>query len=101
MGSQASVNSQNEGVGGFQSPPLGGSRKKMPNRRSNFHNSPDDVSETLSQAYGDAGSTASPANRIHINVALNEDLSCSYKDSQLTSCSVEGVVQVSWLESAR
>lgn len=32
--------------------------------------------------------------RLQINVALNEDLACSYKMSQLSSCTVEGVVQV-------
>mmetsp|Transcript_24003 Transcript_24003/g.66636 ORF Transcript_24003/g.66636 Transcript_24003/m.66636 type:complete len:704 (+) Transcript_24003:189-2300(+) len=32
--------------------------------------------------------------RLQVNVALNEDLSCSYRSSQISSCSVEGVVQV-------
>jgi hypothetical protein len=35
-------------------------------------------------------------NRVQVNIALNEDLSCSYKLSQLSSCNVEGVVQVSF-----
>ncbi len=33
--------------------------------------------------------------KLYINIALNEDLSCSYKLSQLSSCSVDGIVQVS------
>lgn len=32
--------------------------------------------------------------RMSVNVALNEDLTCIYKVSRMTSCSVEGVVQV-------
>jgi len=32
--------------------------------------------------------------RIQVNVALNEDLTCSYKDGKISSCAVEGVVQI-------
>jgi len=32
--------------------------------------------------------------RIQVNVALNEDLTCSYKQSKISSCTIEGVVQV-------
>lgn len=32
--------------------------------------------------------------RLMINVALNEDLTCSYRQSKMSSCSIEGVVQV-------
>ena len=32
--------------------------------------------------------------RVQVNVALNEDLTCFYKLSNMSSCSVEGVVQV-------
>jgi len=32
--------------------------------------------------------------RMQVNIALNEDLTCSYKFSKMTSCSVEGVIQV-------
>ena len=40
--------------------------------------------------------SASPSTgKLYINIALNEDLSCSYKLSQLSSCSVDGIVQVS------
>lgn len=41
----------------------------------------------------DASSVLSQA-RIQVNIALNEDLTCSYKLSQLSSCNVEGVIQV-------
>ena len=32
--------------------------------------------------------------RVQVNVALNEDLTCFYKLSKMSSCSVEGVIQV-------
>jgi hypothetical protein len=32
--------------------------------------------------------------RFQVNVALNEDLTCSYKQSKISSCTIEGVVQV-------
>lgn len=32
--------------------------------------------------------------KVQINIALNEDLSCSYRLSEISSCTVEGVVQV-------
>lgn len=32
--------------------------------------------------------------RIQVNIALNEDLTCSYKQSKISSCTIEGVVQV-------
>jgi hypothetical protein len=35
-----------------------------------------------------------PRQRLMINVALNEDLTCSYRQSKMSSCSIEGVVQV-------
>ena len=38
--------------------------------------------------------TQRSSRQLQINFALNEDLACSYKLSQLASCSVEGVVQV-------
>ncbi|KAL7572698.1 hypothetical protein ACA910_008972 [Epithemia clementina (nom. ined.)] len=46
------------------------------------HNFEDEDGTVMSQA------------KLQVNVALNEDLSCSYRASQLSSCSVEGVVQV-------
>lgn len=42
----------------------------------------------------DTSSIASQA-RVTVNIALNEDLTCAYKLSQLSSCNVEGFVQVS------
>ena len=36
---------------------------------------------------------AVPDSRFKVHVALNEDLTCSYRDSKIASCSVEGVVQ--------
>lgn len=38
--------------------------------------------------------TVASLSKLQVNVALNEDLSCSYRASQISSCSVEGVVQV-------
>ena len=38
------------------------------------------------------GSEGGP--RVQVNVALNEDLTCFYKLSKMSSCAVEGVVQV-------
>lgn len=69
-----------------------GGRSRL--RKSN-HGYDDDVS-----LFSDARSTAhdsilSSGVRLQVNIALNEDLSCSYKLAQLSSCSVEGVVQVS------
>jgi len=48
------------------------------------------MSDGRSMGHSSQGSVA----RMQVNIALNEDLSCSYKLSQLSSCSVEGVVQV-------
>ncbi|VEU41186.1 unnamed protein product [Pseudo-nitzschia multistriata] len=35
-----------------------------------------------------------PPAKVFVNIALNEDLTCFYKVSKLSSCSVEGVIQV-------
>lgn len=32
--------------------------------------------------------------KIQVNIALNEDLTCSYRQSRISSCTIEGVVQV-------
>lgn len=37
--------------------------------------------------------------RIQVNIALNEDLTCSYRQSRISSCTIEGVVQVCQHES--
>jgi hypothetical protein len=49
-----------------------------------------------SQAHTFVGDTSTVASqtRVQVNIALNEDLACSYKQSVLSTCSVEGVVQV-------
>uniref|UniRef100_A0A7S3L338 MHD domain-containing protein n=1 Tax=Amphora coffeiformis TaxID=265554 RepID=A0A7S3L338_9STRA len=44
--------------------------------------------------FDDEEGTVSSQSRLQVNIALNEDLSCSYRSSQLSSCTVEGVVQV-------
>lgn len=54
-----------------------------------------DTRETRSHSGNHDASSVLSQTRIQVNVALNEDLTCSYKLSQLSSCSVEGVVQVS------
>lgn len=51
-----------------------------------------DATEEMSET---SRSMTSGAARIQVNIALNEDLTCSYKFSKMTSCSVEGVIQVS------
>jgi hypothetical protein len=38
---------------------------------------------------------------VQVNVALNEDLTCSYKQSKMASCTIEGVVQVQVKSEAR
>lgn len=60
------------------------------NNRHNF----DDEQSHLSE-YHDTSSVTSQPTRIAVNLALNEDLTCAYKMSQLTSCCVEGFLQVS------
>ena len=43
---------------------------------------------------GQGTSGVESGRRLLVNIALNEDLTCFYKLSKLSSCSVEGVVQV-------
>ena len=38
--------------------------------------------------------TNSSKGRLQVNIALNEDLTCTYRYSKLSSCTIEGVVQV-------
>ena len=52
-----------------------------------------DSAEDLSEASRSLVSTSNLP-RIQVNIALSEDLTCSYKFSKMTSCSVEGVIQV-------
>jgi hypothetical protein len=46
------------------------------------------------EQFADDDATDTSQTRLQVNIALNEDLSCSYRSSQLSSCTVEGVVQV-------
>ena len=67
-------------------------------RRSSVrHQFEDDMSQDTRSHSGNhdgASSVMSQQARIQVQIALNEDLNCSYKLSQLSSCNVEGVVQV-------
>lgn len=53
------------------------------------------------EQFEDDEGTVSSQMRLQVNIALNEDLSCSYRSSQLSSCTVEGVVQVQAKSSAK
>lgn len=53
------------------------------------------------QQFDDDDGTVSSQSRLQVNIALNEDLSCSYRSSQLSSCTVEGVVQVQVKSSSK
>lgn len=69
------------------------SHRQQPRRRSQgpvFDDESSLISDNRSAAQDSVGSQA----RVQVNIALNEDLACSYKHSQMSSCSVEGVVQV-------
>jgi hypothetical protein len=46
----------------------------------------------LESAFGNSNNGTTP--RVQVNVALNEDLTCFYKLSKMSSCTVEGVIQV-------
>jgi len=65
-------------------------------RSSVRHQFEDDMSQDTRSHSGnhDGSSVMSSQARIQVQIALNEDLNCSYKLSQLSSCNVEGVVQV-------
>lgn len=64
--------------------------KKAPRRASTHFTGEDEEAQSF---VGESSTVAGNA-RIQVNIALNEDLACSYRQSQLSSCSVEGVVQV-------
>lgn len=55
----------------------------------------DETHDSRSQSGHQDTSSVLSQTRIQVNIAVNEDLTCSYKLSQLSSCNVEGVVQVS------
>lgn len=69
--------------------------QKGSSRRMSSRNNEDDESQNHTFV-GDTGTVASQT-RVQVNIALNEDLACSYKQSVLSTCSVEGVVQVCFL----
>ena len=71
-------------------PALSAPRTDAQVRRKNKLQFDDDASDHFK-----GGSSVASVGRIQVNIALNEDLSCFYKESQLTSCNVEGIMQVS------
>ena len=74
-------NSSQHQPGSFE--PFGGKRTRSNKGRSRNEHFDDEEEGTVSSQM-----------RLQVNIALNEDLSCSYRSSQLSSCTVEGVVQV-------
>jgi hypothetical protein len=65
----------------------------------------DDISEATPLSHSGShelnGGSVVDQTKIQVNVALNEDLTCLYKLSQLSSCIVEGVVQVNSVSQIR
>jgi hypothetical protein len=59
------------------------------------HSELDDLVAKVTPAKSPEQSEDREEPRLMINVALNEDLTCSYRQSKMSSCSIEGVVQVS------
>ena len=59
------------------------------------HSELDELVAKVTPADTVAGGMEEPKTRLMINLALNEDLTCSYRQSKMSSCSIEGVVQVS------
>ena len=55
----------------------------------------DDATSEHRNVFDSSHSAVSSMHRVQVNIALNEDLSCTYMDSSLSTCTVEGVVQVS------
>jgi len=68
------------------------SAKNQASRRASGDITPDITAST--EDTSDSRSISNSAHRIQVNIALNEDLTCSYKFSKMTACSVEGVIQV-------
>jgi hypothetical protein len=98
LGSNAFIESETSPI----RPPTGGhQRRGSRNSRSNFDPFLGDANPvgdgTISTAFettmeSKVAHDATP--RFQINVALNEDLTCFYKLSKMSACSVEGVIQV-------
>jgi hypothetical protein len=81
---------------GSRSPQLASAfGQKGPSRRASTSSRiVEDEDQSVAHTFvGDSSTVASQA-RVQVNIALNEDLACSYKQSVLSTCSVEGVVQV-------
>ena len=49
---------------------------------------------TISDPPPSTSGEAPPKVQFQVSVALNEDLTCSYRDSKISSCSVDGMIQV-------
>jgi hypothetical protein len=66
-------------------------------KKQSQHQFDDEISEATGSSKQENGSVVSnsQSTRVQVSIALNEDLTCSYKLSQLSSCNIEGVVQVS------
>ncbi len=58
------------------------------------HSELDELVAKVTPADAAGGGDELPKPRLMVNVALNEDLTCSYRQSKMSSCSIEGVVQV-------
>lgn len=61
----------------------------------------EDSMNNSSRSFGTDNGPEGGGPRIQVNVALNEDLTCFYKLSKMSSCSVEGVIQVCSCSSHR
>jgi hypothetical protein len=103
-GAFGSSNHSKQSVRSFQSDAvsLTSSKNNSQGKEENFDPFQDIASYTPQQGFGNEGmdksendfsSTSGPA-KVLVNIALNEDLTCFYKLSKMSSCSVEGVVQV-------
>ena len=71
---------------------VGSGAKQQPQHQ--FHDEEHSVETTSHSGHGGGASSVLSVARFQVNIALNEDLTCSYKLSQLSSCNVEGVAQV-------
>lgn len=58
------------------------------------HSELDELVARVTPSEDGDGTTDDTEPRLMINLALNEDLTCSYRQSKMSSCSIEGVVQV-------
>jgi hypothetical protein len=54
----------------------------------------EDIMDKSSRSLGADNGSEGGGPRVQVNIALNEDLTCFYKLSKMSSCSVEGVIQV-------